>query len=106
MIDAAFLRSDDRARFRELARRLQVPFRIVACVSSAEELLARVASRAMANQDASDAGVAVVQEQLQIDRGLDREPEHELVRVDTGDEASVAKALMVVCGVVANSNMP
>lgn len=93
VVDATFLRAEERDQFRDLARQLDVPFRIVACTASEKELLARVASREDGDRDASDAGVAVLRKQLQIETGISRESADELITVDTADEASVAEAL-------------
>lgn len=64
VVDATFLRRDQRAAFAELARRLGCPFRILACTARASTLRARVAGRCIAREDASDATPAVVDQQL------------------------------------------
>ena len=64
IIDAAFLRREDRDAFRELARRAAVPFVIVACEAGEATLRERVATRERAGADASDAGIDVLERQL------------------------------------------
>jgi predicted kinase len=64
IVDAAFLRRAERDRFRALARELGAAFRLVACVAPAGVLRARVAARARAASDASDAGPAVLEAQM------------------------------------------
>lgn len=93
VVDATFLRVEERDHFRKLARNLDVLFRIIACQASEEELLDRVASREAASQDASDAGIAVLRKQLEIETGINEEPPDELITVDTANEESVAEAM-------------
>ena len=94
VIDATFLKADERDQFRKLAHKLDVPFRIITCQASEEELEARVASRDVHNQDASDAGVSVLKKQLNVETGLNDEPSAELIFVDTANEESIAKAML------------
>lgn len=93
VVDATFLHANERNRFRTLAEKLGIPFRIVSCQASEEELQARVASREAESQDASDAGISILQKQLQIETGLDEEPPDELITVDTASEESIGKAI-------------
>lgn len=93
VVDATFLHAQERNQFRRLARMLEVPFRIVSCQASEDQLHARVSSRASDHHDASDAGVSVLEQQLKIETGLINEPRDELVTVETASEASIAKAI-------------
>lgn len=93
VVDATFLRADERGQFRKLAQQLDVPFRIIACQASEEELEARVASREVDNRDTSDAGVSVLKKQLNVETGLNDEPSDELSFVDTANDESIAKAM-------------
>ena len=99
-IDATFRGPEQRERFRQLAISLGIPYRIVACTAPEEELLARVATRQSAGQDASDAGAQVLQRQLQMETGIEREPPSEVVSVDTTDLQSVHAALTSVCALL------
>lgn len=93
VVDATFLKAEERDHFRKLGRRLDVPFRIIACLASEGELLDRVASRDAANLDASDAGVSVLRNQLEVETGINEEPPDELITVDTANEKSMAEAI-------------
>lgn len=61
IVDAAFLKRAERETFRALASELHVPFSILACEASADELRRRLAAR---SGDASEATVAVLEQQL------------------------------------------
>jgi predicted kinase len=64
VVDATFLRRDDREPFYALAARLHIPHAIVACTAEYEVLAARVVQRKRSHQDASDADLAVLRHQL------------------------------------------
>lgn len=64
VVDATFLRRADRDAFRALARSIGCPFLIVACQAPADVLRTRVAARTVAAQDASEAGLEVLERQL------------------------------------------
>lgn len=61
VVDATFLRRADRERFRQLARRLAVPFAILRFDAPAEVLAERITRR---RGDASEASLEVLQRQL------------------------------------------
>jgi predicted kinase len=63
LVDAAFLRSDERLRFLLLAESLGARAAIVHCFAPAEVLRDRVAARSTARNDASEAGLDVLQRQ-------------------------------------------
>ncbi len=60
VVDAAFLRQEDRAAFREVARRAGAAFAIAHCEAPAEIRSGRVEERVLTARDASDAGAAVL----------------------------------------------
>lgn len=62
IVDAAFLRQDLREPFQELASQHGVPFRILVCEASTEELKMRLEHR---GSDPSDADVSVLESQMQ-----------------------------------------
>jgi hypothetical protein len=64
IVDAAFLRSDERDDFRRLAQELHVPFTLLDCQAPAALLRERVRARAERGDDASEAGLAVLERQL------------------------------------------
>ncbi|HUP79649.1 MAG TPA: AAA family ATPase [Pirellula sp.] len=73
IVDASFLMKSQRLLFRELADKLQLPFHILAFHAEPETLRQRVADRMVANQDASDADLAVLESQLQRQQPLDED---------------------------------
>jgi len=64
ILDATFIRRGLRARFRALAERLGVPFRVIHCDAPPAELQRRVAARLASGTDASEADAAVLASQL------------------------------------------
>lgn len=64
IVDAAFLREAERTAFTELARTAGVPFQILACEAPVEVLRQRIAERQARGADASEATVAVLEQQL------------------------------------------
>jgi aminoglycoside phosphotransferase family enzyme/predicted kinase len=65
VVDATFLKHRDRQRFRELAACEQVDFRILSFHAERSELERRLRLRAQKNDDASDAGLGVLLQQLE-----------------------------------------
>ncbi len=61
IVDAAFLKRDERAAFRAIAVRRNLPFTILACAAAPDELRRRVAAR---SGDASEATVDILEKQL------------------------------------------
>ncbi|OGS91381.1 MAG: hypothetical protein A2Z95_08765 [Gallionellales bacterium GWA2_60_18] len=91
IVDAAFLREEERARFRELARQMQVPFAIAAMPSDKQLLRTRIARRRMQASDASEADIAVLEKLAAVAEPLTRQ---ELRRTaDFADGARGWKAL-------------
>jgi len=70
IVDGAFLQTGQRDAFRELAARRGVPFVIVDCIASEATLKTRVAARARADTDASEADLAVLAYQLRTAQPL------------------------------------
>ena len=63
IVDAAFLRRDERLRFLSLAESVHARAALVHCHAPPETLRQRVATRSTARSDASEAGLAVLQRQ-------------------------------------------
>ena len=96
IIDAAFLRREQRARLAGLGARLAVPTRLVYCDAPVETLRARIAARGERGLDASDADTAVLDWQLShFERLLPDEPV-EVVRVGTAEPDALATALRLL----------
>lgn len=70
IVDAAFLQRDERRKFQALAAERQVPFTILDCQASMSTLRHRVAARAAARADASEADMAVLARQIQTQQAL------------------------------------
>ena len=92
IVDAASLRRADRDAFRHLAHALGVPFAIATCEAPEAVLRARVAARARAGTDASEASAAVLERQLatQEPLGADERRDAVVFRTDGGAEALAA----------------
>jgi len=98
IVDAAFLKQTQRARFRALAERSGVGFAILACEAPPALLRERLRERGRAGRDASDAGLAVLEHQLKTAEPLDAQERAEAVSLDPArgmDIAAVASALEV-----------
>ena len=93
LVDAAFLRSDERLRFVLLAESLGARAAIVHCFAPAEVLRDRVAARSTARNDASEAGLDVLQRQPSWWEDFDDRERAHLVEVDTSGDAPLAAAL-------------
>ena len=95
IVDAAFLKRAQRERFAALARDTGARFLIAACSAAPATLRARVAARARAGQDASDAGLAVLEHQFStVEPPAPDEAEHTLsIATEQGFAAPEAAAL-------------
>ncbi len=93
IIDAVFLHHEERAEFRALALRMQIPFIILVFAASANTLRQRIRER---KNDVSDADLAVLEMQLGALKPLqDAELSHHIV-IDTEqpfDAAQLASAI-------------
>jgi uncharacterized protein len=64
LVDAAFLREAERQAFAELAQAEGCPFHILACEAPPDELRHRISARQAAGRDASEATLAVLEQQF------------------------------------------
>jgi aminoglycoside phosphotransferase family enzyme/gluconate kinase len=71
VVDAAFLQRSRRKQFHELADKYACPFRIVDIRANIDSLRMRVGERARHGNDASDAGLVVLQQQIKTENPLD-----------------------------------
>ena len=90
IVDAAFLRRDERLRFLSLAESLHARATIVHCFAPRETLRDRVAARSAARNDASEAGLDVLQRQPSWWEDFDARERAHLVEVDTSQGAPLA----------------
>jgi aminoglycoside phosphotransferase family enzyme/predicted kinase len=93
LIDATFLRRAQRDDFRHLAQRLDVPFLIVEFHASTDELRHRIQQRCAEGRDASEAGLAVLEQQLMKQERITDDEWAQSIRVDT-ERADVAAAML------------
>lgn len=70
VVDAVFLRHDERERMRELAARMKAPFALIECVTPMAQMSARIAARACKNDDASDATPEILAMQHRVAQPL------------------------------------
>lgn len=99
IVDAAFLRTEQRARFAILARALGVPFFIVDIHASEATMQRRIDLRAQARQDASDADRRVLAHQQTHSDPLREDEMPHVLRVN-GELAIAADTLRALCGPV------
>jgi predicted kinase len=95
IVDAAFLRRQQRDRLRSLAREMGVAFAIAHTHASESVLRERIARRAQHENDASEATVEVLDHQLQTQEplGVDEQAETCVIDSEHDDErATVEKA--------------
>jgi hypothetical protein len=88
IVDATFLRWEQRRTFFILARQLGVPFLILDFVAPIELLRERIAKRAAGGADASEADVGVLEAQLQRGEPLDQEELDHTVTVTADSPAN------------------
>jgi hypothetical protein len=93
VVDAAFLRHGERQRFLDLARRVEAPFSIVHCGAPEAVLRQRVAARAAARNDASEAGLDVLERQPGYWEPFDLQQQAVVVPADTSDPSAVERVL-------------
>ena len=94
IVDAAFLWRAEREQFRALARELGAPFLIASCRASEGALRSRVARREAAMSDASEAGVAVLENQLATQEPLGADELAQAASIDSEwDEARLHQAI-------------
>lgn len=89
IVDAAFLKYEQRKLFLQLAKRLQVPFHILVITASEATLRQRVASRHVKGSDASEADLAVLDQQLARYSPLHPEETTLAINVDTDTPGGV-----------------
>lgn len=92
IVDAAFLRRDERMAFRSLAAELGVPFSILWCRADEAQLRERVVARDAGGKDASEADLAVLERQIATHEPLDAEERTVALEIAT-DAAVDAVAL-------------
>lgn len=96
IIDATFLNRSQRQPFKQLARRLAVPLRILYFHADAAELKKRVAARQREGRDISEAGLKVLEHQLEVYSGLDADEQSDTITIDTQSTRDSQEILALV----------
>ena len=86
IVDATFLRRQQRDEFRGLAQELDLPFLILDCCADGDELRRRVALRAAAGDDVSEATLEVLEHQLATAEELEAGEKAFVLAMDTAQE--------------------
>jgi predicted kinase len=71
IVDATFLKRNQRALYALLAKELSIPFEILDFHASYETLRERLEHRAAMQHDPSDADLSVLERQIELDEPLD-----------------------------------
>jgi hypothetical protein len=93
IVDAAFLKRDERRDMLGLARRMAVPFAILHCVAPLAVLRERLESRSRSGSDASEAGAAILDRQPGYWEEFDDEERATVVAADTTAPDAATTAL-------------
>ena len=93
IVDAAFLRRDERLTFRALATELRVPFSILHCHATEARLRQRLVVREASGADASEANLDVLAHQLIIQEPLDEAERLAALDVETEAPPDVTSLL-------------
>jgi hypothetical protein len=90
IVDAAFLKHNERERFRLLAGQLGVSFVLLDFSTDDETLRMRIRERQSFAMDPSEAGIDVLEAQLRSQEPLDSNEREHAFEVETSREPSVA----------------
>ena len=90
IIDATFLKTEQRAPFRQLAADYGVPFRIITFQASDQELYRRIKQR---QDDASEATVVVLRHQQQSSQSLSDQEQSGVIRINTESDNALESLL-------------
>ena len=96
IVDAAFLRRDERRRFAALAAELSVPFAIIDCRAPDAVLRERIAARQARGDDASEADLDVLQRLRSVREPLETDEAACAIDIDTSaaiDAEALAAAI-------------
>ena len=106
VVDATFLKVQQRSLFEKLASGLGVPFFVIQLHASEATLKARVAARTKLGNDPSDAGLEVLAHQLEHHEALSDDETKHTIRIDSDVEVnldSVRKACVPILDVLKRS---
>jgi len=98
IVDAAFLKRDERERFRRLAEESGAPFILLDFFAEEELLRERIRGRQATGTDPSEAGVEVLEAQLKSQEPLDVDERKHAVTIDASREVSVEDLVNRITG--------
>ena len=90
IIDATFLKIEQRDLFRQLAIECNAKFVIIDVLASYEELCERISQR---QNDVSDATIEVLQQQLKVAQSLSIEEQNHVITLDTQSDSGFAQLI-------------
>jgi hypothetical protein len=90
IVDAAFLKRDERRSFAELAGELKIPFTILYCHAPMAVLRTRLTQRQAEGRDASEADVSVMERQTDYWEPFDDREKERVLEIDTAESDPVA----------------
>jgi len=93
IVDATFLKRTQRALFQELAQQADVPLQLLQCDAPIDVLRERVSTRQSAKNDASEAGLSVLDWQLKEREAIGADESLDVQRVDTSHDEPLEVAL-------------
>ena len=89
IVDATFLKKAHREQFQELALSLNIPYVILDLQASEETLQSRIMKRAEEEQDASEATLSVLQQQIETDEAITEDESKFTIQVNMEGEVDM-----------------
>ena len=96
MVDATFLRHQQREDFRQLAARLRVPFLMLDFRAPEPQLVQRIRDRGKAGRDASEADLAVLRYQQATQESLSAEEAATAIPIDTSIRPDIGPVVKLI----------
>lgn len=96
IVDAAFLKSADRSKFYDLARRRGIPYVILSCEPDHAALTQPIERRIRAGSETSNTGISALKQQLQLMDPLSKEEQSHLIAADTTRPAAEVRAQIAI----------
>jgi predicted kinase len=96
IIDATFLKQEQRQTFIELARRLDCPCLILDFQAPRELLEQWIRERLQDGHDVSDANLAVLEQQIRTQQPLTKAEQHYVMTIDTSRDVDIAALAQAV----------
>jgi hypothetical protein len=93
IVDAAFLKKDQRQAFNEYVREKGIPFLILHCVSEIDTQRKRLVKRQQGDQDASDADSVILDQQIAHHDPLTESEKKDTMTVDTSEEPDIKQVV-------------